>query len=160
MALWTTTDNNAGKPKFDAGADVFGIDATEIGVDTSDNVVALTLVGGGTGYANSGNIVFAGGTPSTAATGTFTASGGIIQTVTLTGIGVGYDSVPTADGNSGGNGDASITVSLGEGSQNVAHTGWNKRTVGTGGRAGRVFWETLVAGGMSGDAEDIVAPDA
>ena len=46
MALWTATDNNAGKPKFDNGADVFGIDSTEIGVDTSDNVAALTLVDG------------------------------------------------------------------------------------------------------------------
>lgn len=36
----------------------------------------------------------------------------------------------------------------------VTHTGWNKRTVGTGGRAGRVFYETLVAGGISNDTDD------
>lgn len=36
-----------------------------------------------------------------------------------------------------------------------AHAGWVRRTVGTGGRAGRVFYETLVAGGsISGDQED------
>lgn len=41
----------------------------------------------------------------------------------------------------------------------VAHTGWVLRTVGQGGRAGRVFNETLVAGGISLDAEDTTFPD-
>jgi len=36
----------------------------------------------------------------------------------------------------------------------VVHSGWVKRTVGTGGRSGRVQFETLVAGGISGDADD------
>lgn len=36
----------------------------------------------------------------------------------------------------------------------VAHTGWVKRTVGTGNKSGRVFTEVLVAGGISGDAAD------
>ena len=37
----------------------------------------------------------------------------------------------------------------------VAHAGWVVRTVGTGGRAGRVQYETLVAmGSMTGDASD------
>jgi hypothetical protein len=40
------------------------------------------------------------------------------------------------------------------------HTGWVMRTTGTGGRAGRVHVETLVAmGSMSGDAEDAVYVD-
>lgn len=35
-----------------------------------------------------------------------------------------------------------------------AHAGWNLRTAGTGGRAGRVHYETLIAmGSMSGDAD-------
>lgn len=34
------------------------------------------------------------------------------------------------------------------------HTGWVKRTVGSGGRANRVSYETLVAGGISTDSED------
>ena len=43
----------------------------------------------------------------------------------------------------------------------VSHIGWVKRTVGTGGRAGRVHYETLVAASsMSGDAEDIATPDS
>ncbi len=40
----------------------------------------------------------------------------------------------------------------------VAHIGWVKRTVGTGGRAGRVHYETLVAASsISGDASDDIA---
>lgn len=40
------------------------------------------------------------------------------------------------------------------------HAGWVIRTVGSGGRAGRVQYETLVAmGSMTGDAEDVVFKD-
>ena len=43
----------------------------------------------------------------------------------------------------------------------AAHAGWVLRTVGTGGRAGRVQEETLVAmGSMAGDAEDTIMKDA
>ena len=43
----------------------------------------------------------------------------------------------------------------------VSHIGWVKKTVGTGGRAGRVHYETLVAASsISGDAEDIATPDS
>lgn len=42
-----------------------------------------------------------------------------------------------------------------------AHAGWVLRTVGQGGRAGRVQYETLVAmGSLTGDAEDVVLKDA
>lgn len=41
----------------------------------------------------------------------------------------------------------------------VAHTGWVVRTVGSGGRAGRVQSEVLVAGGITTDGEDTVYPD-
>jgi hypothetical protein len=41
----------------------------------------------------------------------------------------------------------------------IAHTGWVLRTVGQGGRAGRVITEVLVAGGVGSDAEDTVYPD-
>jgi len=41
-----------------------------------------------------------------------------------------------------------------------AHLGWVKRTVGTGGRAGRVHYETLVAASsITGDGEDLATPD-
>ena len=43
----------------------------------------------------------------------------------------------------------------GESRSNIAHTGWVRRTVGTGGRAGRVHYETLVAmGSIDGDQAD------
>ena len=46
-------------------------------------------------------------------------------------------------------------------STEIAHIGWVKKTVGTGGRAGRVHYETLVAASsMSGDAEDVATPDS
>ena len=47
------------------------------------------------------------------------------------------------------------------GEQHVTHSGWVRKTVGTGGRAGRVQYETLVAmGSLSGDqADDIQFPD-
>lgn len=41
----------------------------------------------------------------------------------------------------------------------VSHTGWVLQTTGSGGRAGRVFTEVLVAGGITGDAEDTSFPD-
>jgi len=41
------------------------------------------------------------------------------------------------------------------------HAGWVVRTVGSGGRAGRVQYETLVAmGSMTGDAEDVILKDS
>jgi len=59
---------------------------------------------------------------------------------------------------------ATAVADLGYGSGGVSatHAGWVRRTVGTGGRAGRVFTETLVAmGSMSSDAsDDTVLPDA
>ena len=61
---------------------------------------------------------------------------------------------------------ATATAARGDGAVGgAAHAGWVRRTVGTGGRAGRVFYETLVASGTtaatSGDqADDIQFPDA
>ena len=54
------------------------------------------------------------------------------------------------------------TSSLGAGNKRPAHSGWVKRTVGTGGRAGRVQYETICAmSSISGDSvDDLVLPDA
>lgn len=46
------------------------------------------------------------------------------------------------------------------GSKGVAHTGWVVRQEGTGGRAGRVLTEVLVAGGITSDTDDLIYPDA
>jgi hypothetical protein len=62
---------------------------------------------------------------------------------------------------------ATATAAKGSGATGtqITHSGWVKRTVGTGGRAGRIQYETLVAMGTaaatSGDAaDDLVLPDA
>ena len=58
---------------------------------------------------------------------------------------------------------ATATSALGEGTiGGAAHAGWVRRTVGTGGRAGRIQTEVLVAmGSMTGDqSDDIQYPDA
>jgi hypothetical protein len=61
-------------------------------------------------------------------------------------------------------GDTATTVAVVGGAKNkgVSHAGWNVRTVGTGGRAGRVQYETLVAmGSITGDAsDDSILPDS
>jgi hypothetical protein len=58
---------------------------------------------------------------------------------------------------------ATVQAALGsgDGGTQVAHSGWVRRTVGTGGRAGRIFYETLVANGsISGDQnDDVQFPD-
>ena len=55
-------------------------------------------------------------------------------------------------GGSGANATGILATSSSAGA--VAHTGWIKRTVGSGGRAGRVQTEVLVAGGIITDASD------
>jgi hypothetical protein len=59
---------------------------------------------------------------------------------------------------------ATATASLGSGAGGtlLSHAGWVRRTVGTGGRAGRVQQEVLVAmSSISGDqSDDIQYPDA
>ena len=69
------------------------------------------------------------------------ASGGTAHTL------VGATATATASRGAGG---------FGANSETGFHVGWVKRTVGTGGRAGRVQYETLVAASsISGDFEDI-----
>lgn len=59
-------------------------------------------------------------------------------------------------------GDTATVAAVLSGVHHSAHSGWVRRTVGTGGRAGRVSFETLVATGtIAGDAsDDNVLPDA
>ena len=71
----------------------------------------------------------------------------------------------TAHSFTGGTATATASLGLGQdGDSNIseiAHVGWVKKTVGTGGRAGRVHYETLVAASsISGDAEDVATPDS
>ena len=91
--------------------------------------------------------------------GTFTVSGGVINAVTITNAGTGYTSAPSISGDAGGTGGV-LAGALGTG--NHTHAGWVKRTVGTGGRAGRIQYETLVAmSSITSDAsDDAEFPDA
>lgn len=67
-----------------------------IGGDGNQSLsVALVLINnGGTNYPPSGNVIFTGGGGENAA-GTFTASGGVITSITITDPGNGYSSAPT-----------------------------------------------------------------
>lgn len=80
--------------------------------------------------------------------------------ITITNAGIGYTSANATIGGTGGSGaSATVSVSQSEGTT-VAHAGWNLRRVGSGGRAGRVSYETLVAGGITSDAsDDAVLPE-
>ena len=81
--------------------------------------------------------------------------------IDFTAVGVGSShtligQTPTATATLG-MGTPGVTV----GASEVAHVGWVKKTIGTGGRAGRVFYETLVAASsITGDAEDLATPDS
>ena len=141
-----------------AGTDV--ITFTGHGLSDTDQIT-YNQVGGGTLMSNvtDGQTVFvrdktantfkiaatSGGTAIDIGTGhnaqTFTIVTGATQATAVASQGLGSD------------GDTNASE--------VAHIGWVKKTVGTGGRAGRVHYETLVAGSsMSGDAEDISTPDS
>ena len=81
--------------------------------------------------------------------------------IDMTAVGVGSShtligQTPTATATLG-MGTPQATV----GASEVTHIGWVKKTIGTGGRAGRVFYETLVAASsITGDAEDLATPDS
>ena len=166
MPLFGASDTTANKPKnltTAEKADTYGITAVEIGTDTSDNVVAISVTGDTQASYVNGNAFSVTGGAGSGLAGTINVTAGVITSVTITNGGSSYTSVPTVTAPTGTG--ATLTASLGEGTANsagITHTGWNKRTVGTGGRAGRVFWETLIAGGMADGAgdEDIVTPDA
>ena len=108
--------------------------APEVTVNTSAVVVAakhgatLTAVGSNTAYTLSEKPIFVSAAEST--DGGFGATG---DTVKVFGVDAGEQEV----------------IRKGQ------HAGWVRRTTGTGGRSGRVFYETLVAGGsITGDQSD------
>jgi hypothetical protein len=83
---------------------------------------------------------------------------GVGATVTVTGAGTGYnrDTIGVTFAGTGGTGSAaSVTLTGQEGVTKKPTAGWNLRTAGSGGRAGRVHYECLVAmGSMTGDTAD------
>ena len=129
---------------------------------TDGDQITYNQVGGGTLMTNvtNGQTVFVrdktddtfkiaateGGTAINIGTGhnaqTFTIVTGATTATAVASLGLGND------------GDTNTTE--------ISHVGWVKKTVGTGGRAGRVQYETLVAASsISGDAsDDIALPDS
>lgn len=96
--------------------------------------------------------------------GNITLSFGVAS-VNVTSNGSGFSNVPTVafTGNSTNHtADATAHAVLNSGAGGAAHTGWVLRTEGTGGRAGRVQYEVLVAGGIANDAgtDDTIFPGA
>ena len=104
-----------------------------------------------------------------------TEAGGALTTTAGTLTGLTYTTETVIDITATGNNaqyfeiqatadQATAVADLGSGTQaTIASPGWVRRTVGTGGRAGRVQYETLVAGRslIAGDAtDDIALPDA
>jgi len=76
-----------------------------------------------------------------------------------------YTVVPTdvvSNDVTGGSGTgANIALTFATSSKGITHTGWVVRTVGSGGRAGRVQNEVLIAGGIGTDgSDDTIYPDS
>lgn len=160
--------------------------APSVSVVSSGKVNKITISAGGTGYDSTSNnqLTLTGG-GGTGAVATFANNGsGVITSITISNQGNNYTSAPavtvtTPGGGSGANlvasvglsanlsialkaSGANLTVLVEEGGKGVAHSGWVLRREGTGGRAGRVHYETLVAMRLpTGDAsDDTILPDA
>lgn len=96
MALWTSTDNTGGKPKYLSTADkarTYGMDTTEIGAG-GDNVTNIAVATGGARYVEAPGVTLSGGGGSSAAA-TATISDGAVTAVTVTNVGSSYTSAPT-----------------------------------------------------------------
>ena len=84
--------------------------------------------------------------------------------VTVTTAGAGYTNPILTIGGYGANSTAAVVsaeLTGQEGTKKVTHTGWNLRIEGSGGRAGRVTYETIVAGGIESDNtldDSVIAP--
>jgi hypothetical protein len=79
-----------------------------------------------------------------------------LGSVTVTASGNNYSSTPSVSiGGAGGVGATATATLQSTEADSVTHAGWTLRTEGTGGRAGRVQYETLVAmSSITSDAED------
>jgi len=117
----------------------------------------LFIVGDQVTYlVGAGNTAIGGLANATSYFVTFANSTALQLSVRSDGPAINLTSVPTSAqvGHSLTGETAAVSAVLSRGA-GVTHAGWVVRTVGTGGRAGRVQYETLVAmGSMTGDASD------
>lgn len=158
-ALFGNTTGDAFVTNQEVG--VFGVDENEVGViDTV--IVEIDVTAGGTDYDIATTSVGFSGGGGSGATATAVIAANVVTGVTITDPGTGYTSAPTVTITDSGSGSgATATADIGSVGGAAAHTGWHIRTEGTGGRAGRVHFECLVAGGISTDAsDDVILPDS
>jgi hypothetical protein len=153
MSLWGKIDQASSAPKYRAtdvspntgvqvfGTGVVGLDVGEVAsgnpahagwnrvVRGTGPVKMITITAAGTLYANTNTINITGGTVN--ATATIQTNGsGVVQSITVTNPGAGFTNTATAVG--------TVTTATGTGLT---------FTIALGGRANRIFTETLVAMG-------------
>lgn len=138
---------------------VYGVDVGEM--EGSPISTTITITSGGADYASAPTVVISAPEHPNGvqATATATISANAVNAITVTNDGEGYQSIPTVSftgGNTTIAGVATATAALVSTEQlAVPHAGWVVRTAGSGGRSGRVQYETLVAGSsITGDAAD------
>jgi hypothetical protein len=128
---------------------------TVTNVNANGNVLAISITNAGA-YTSLPTLTLNAGSANTSANGVgFTANVAVgLGPITVTTIGEQYVAPVVTIGGAGGVGATASPVLTGQEGTGVTHTGWNLRTEGSGGRAGRVFYETLVAGSITGDGAD------
>ncbi len=131
---------------------------TGLTVTLTMRIQAIALLGGGN-YTTLPTLTASATAGSATGTGATITSviGAAFAAMTAGGL---YTSVPSLTwGGTGGSGTAGVAV-LGAPGIGAAHTGWVLRKTGTGGRAGRVQTEVLVAGGIASDgSDDLILPE-
>jgi hypothetical protein len=142
VATTNTTGSGSGL-RVDVTMKIFTIGIANTGRYSALPTLTNNIVTGGSGVSANINLVMG------------------VNDITVTNPGSGYTSAPTVSvTGTGGSGQTAVAVITDANNVNsaskrgVAHSGWVLRTEGQGGRAGRVFHETLVAGGVATDASD------
>ena len=165
LAATVATSGTAGQ--FTCGASTLAV-ADRITI-TGTNTGTGTITGYATGTTYKVSAI-TGTSPSVTGFTLTTETGSAIVTTAGTLVGLTYTTETVIDITGTGNNaqyfeiqaaadQATATAALGDGAVGGSqHAGWVRRTVGTGGRAGRVQYETLVAmGSITGDQSDDIA---
>jgi hypothetical protein len=165
LAATVATSGTAGQ--FTCGASTLAASDRVTITGTNTGTGTITGYASGTTYKVS---AVTGTSPSVTGFTLTTEAGTAIVTTAGTLIGLTYTTETVIDISGTGNNaqyfeiqntadQAIATAALGDGAVGGSqHAGWVRRTVGTGGRAGRVQYETLVAmGSITGDQSDDIA---
>jgi len=140
---------------------VVAISATEMTKGDQRKITSATVSAGGANYANGDVVRLSTGVATTNAEFTVTTGAGNTSVVSLVISNAGVFTSPPSGTSATNNKTAAnasanglvirvVFSSVTEGKK-APHTGWNVRKEFTGGRAGRVQYETLVAGGITTD---------